>query len=221
MRSVQKFMKRISPVSLGAVAIAAIASFAAARPALADDVTPVETYAQGEIDKGVGILTDKSLSPPARQAAIGDFLLSLMDLQRIAVYALGPAAQTAPKEDVDAFVDSFRKFTLANYESELGAYSGQTIKVVDAVQHGPRDYVVTAQVKDPSDPPGERPVLVRFRVFDEGGGKFAILDASVQGVWFEVAQHDDMQGFLAQNGGDVKKLTAHLNDMTAALSASR
>ncbi len=219
MRSFQKFMfasVRVRACAIGMGFMAAIAISGAAR---ADDVAPVETYAQAEIDKGIGILSDKSLSPPARQAQIGDFLLSMMDLKRIALYALGPAAQGASKEDIDAFVAAFQKFTLANYESQLGAYDGQQIKIVDAVQHSPEDYVVSAEVRSPSDPPSARPLRVRFRVVNEGG-KFAILDASVEGVWFEVAQHDDIQGYLAQNGGDVKKLTAHLNDMTSALSAA-
>ena len=218
MRPFQNFM--FGNLRAGLLIAAVTASFAATSPAAADDTAPVEAYAQQQIDKGIAILMDKSLSPPARQAAIGDFVLSLMDLKRIALYALGPAAQTAPREDVDAFVDAFKKFTLANYESELGSYGGETIKVVDAVQHGPQDFVVTAAVRDPTDPPNTRPLLVRFRVVDETG-KYAILDASVEGIWFEVAQHDDIQGFLAQNGGDVKKLVEHLNDMTAALSATR
>ena len=220
MRPFQNFMIGLSRACLGAICAAAIAVLATTMPAAADDVTPVETFAQQQVDKGISILTDKSLSPPARQAAIGDFVLSLMDLKRIALYALGPAAQSAPKEDVDAFVEAFKKFTLANYESQLGAYNGETIKIVDAVQHGPSDFVVSAAVSDPTDPPGTRPLTVRFRVVDEIG-KYAILDASIDGIWFEVAQHDDIQGFLAQNSGDVKKLVAHLNDMTAALSASR
>ena len=219
MRSVKKFMKVVPSAGLGLLALLAVAS---GTPALADTDTtaPVKAYAQQAMDKGVQILTDKSLSPPARQAAIGDYLLSLMDLKRIALWALGPAAKTASPEDVDAFVDAFQKFTLANYESQLGAYSGQKITIADAVQHGPDDYVVTADVSDPQDPPGTTPLGVRFRVVDEGG-KYAILDASVEGVWFEIAQRDDIQGFLAQNSGDVKKLVEHLNAMTAALSAAR
>jgi len=128
MRPFQNFMIGLSRVCLGAICAAAIAVLATTMPAAADDVTPVETFAQQQVDKGISILTDKSLSPPARQAAIGDFVLSLMDLKRIALYALGPAAQSAPKEDVDAFVEAFKKFTLANYESQLGAYNGETIK---------------------------------------------------------------------------------------------
>jgi len=183
MRPFQNFMIGLSRACLGAICAAAIAVLATTMPAAADDVTPVETFAQQQVDKGISILTDKSLSPPARQAAIGDFVLSLMDLKRIALYALGPAAQSAPKEDVDAFVEAFKKFTLANYESQLGAYNGETIKIVDAVQHGPSDFVVSAAVSDPTDPPGTRPLTVRFRVVDEIG-KYAILDASIDGIWF-------------------------------------
>jgi hypothetical protein len=38
-------------------------------------------------------------------------------------------------------------------------------------------------------------------------------------VWFGMAQRDDIQGFLASNNNDVKKLTARMLEMTANLKA--
>ena len=191
----------------------------AAAPASADP-PPVEAFAQQNIDRGIAILKDKSLTDAARHAAVQDFLESIMDLKRIAHYVLGPAAESAAPADVAAFETAFQNFTLANYESQLGAYGGQTLKVAGSAEHAPGDFIVAADLVDPTDPPGTPPTELHFRVLDEGG-KFAIMDANVEGIWFEKAQHDDVQGFLAQNGGSVPKLIDHLNAMAASFTTQR
>jgi ABC-type transporter MlaC component len=208
---------RIRKLAFGAVAALGVL---AATPALADTAA-VEAYAQQTIDHGIGILKDTSLTEAARQSEVRDFLLSIMDVNRIALYILGPAAQSAPPADVAAFETAFQAFTLANYEAQLGAYGGQTLKVVGATERAPGDYVVTANLVDPTDPPSSPPTPIAFRILDEGGGKYAIMDANVEGVWFEKVQHDDAQGFLAQNGGSLPKLVDHLNAMAAGVASAR
>lgn len=201
------------------LAAAVFVGLLAAAPASADPPA-AETFAQQNIDRGIAIMKDRSLSDAARHTAVHDLLLSIMDLKRIAHYVLGPAAQSAPPADVASFEQAFENFTLANYKSQIGAYGGQTLKVVGATAHAPGDYIVAADLFDPSDPPGTPPTELHFRVLDEGG-KFAIVDANVEGIWFEEAQHDDVQGYLAQNGGSVPKLVDHLNAMAASFSAQQ
>ena len=95
----------------------------------------------------------------------------------------------------------------------------RTLRVTGATQHGPGDFVVSAELVDPSGSAnGKAPPEVDFRIVDEGG-QFFIVDASIEGVWLAVAEHDDFQGFLAAHNGDVGALTAHLKDMTAQLNA--
>ena len=221
MRTVGNPVPEIS-VRMRRLAFGALAALGllAATPASADSAA-VQAYAQQTIDHGIGILKDKSLTEAARQSQVRDFLLSIMDLKRIALYILGPSAQTASPADVTTFETAFQAFTLANYEAQLGAYGGQTLKAVGATEHAPGDYVVTANLIDPTDPPGTAPTPLAFRILDEGGGKFAIMDANVEGVWFEKVQHDDAQGFLAQNGGSVPKLVEHLNAMAAGFASAR
>lgn len=181
--------------------------------------TPAETFVDTNIQTGLSILRDKNLSPSDRRARIHAFLLSLLDTKRIAIYALGPAAQSASPADLDAYTDAFRDFMVANYDSRLGGYDGQSLNVTGSVQHGPGDYIVSAVLVDPSQPANSQaPEEVDLRVVDENG-KFFVVDASIEGIWLAIAQHDDFAGFLKQHDGSVAALTAHLKDMTAQLDA--
>jgi len=199
-------------------AAAVLATLSSAAPALAE--TPVEAYADQVIGKGLGILKDASLKGSARDGAIRDFLKASLDIRRIALFTLGDAARTASPADVAAYTDAFENFTLTSYVSRVGAYGGQGLKVAVAVERAPGDYIVTVNVVDPTASASSPPDTAEFRVLKETDGHFAVVDASVQGVWFEVAQRSDIQGFLEQNGGSIPKLIDHLKQMTAQLASN-
>lgn len=181
--------------------------------------TPAETFVQQNVDRGVQILTDKSLSPAEKKAKVGELLATVMNTRRLAMFCLGSAAKTAAPADLDAFADAFAKFTMARYSSQLGEYGGQSLKVTGSTERSPTDHVVTAVLVDPSGVIDPDPVKVLFRVLNDGD-QYGIVDASIVGVWFGMAQRDDIQGFLASNNNDVKKLTARMTEMTANLKTT-
>lgn len=177
--------------------------------------------AQGFIQTGaqtaIAILQDKGPAPDVRREHIHTFLLSLLDTQRIASYTLGPAQQTASQADIAAYSDAFRDFAVIGYDAMLRSYSGETLRVTGSVQHAPGDFVVTAEVIDPSGTAnGKTPPEVDFRILEENG-KFFIADVNVGGVWLALAERNAVQGFLKQHDGDMTALIAHVRDMTAAL----
>jgi phospholipid transport system substrate-binding protein len=185
----------------------------------AQDASAAQSYVQSNVQTALGILQDASLSASARRERIHGLLLSLLDTQRVALFMLGSAQSTAAPDAVAAYTAACRDFMVANYDSKLGNYAGQTLRVTGATQHAPGDFVVSAMLVDPSGSAnGKTPPEVDFRVVDEGG-RFYIVDASIEGVWLAIAEHDDFQGFLSAHNGDVGALTAHLRDMTAQLNA--
>ena len=178
--------------------------------------TPAEIFVQQSVDQGVQVLTDKSLSPAEKKAKVEGLLGTIMNTRKLALFCLGNAAKTADPADIDAFADAFAKFTMARYASQLGEYGGQSLKVIGSTDRSPTDHVVTAVLVDPAAPQDPDPVKVLFRVLSDGD-KYGIVDASIAGVWFGMAQRDDIQGFLSTNNNDVKKLTERMNQMTANL----
>lgn len=198
----------------GLFAFALFTFFASAAVA----ATPAETFVQQGVDRGVQILKDTSLTDAQRRAQVEDLLGSLMNTHRLALFCLGNVAKTAAPEDVEAFAAAFEAFTKAKYSSQLGGYGGQSVKVTGSSERSPTDHVVTAVLVPASGVPDPDPVTVLFRVLNDGD-KYGVVDASIEGVWFGMAQRDDIQGFLASNNNDVKKLTARMMEMTASLKA--
>jgi ABC-type transporter MlaC component len=203
----------------GLVAFGLLALFAsAASSSGAMAATPAETFVQQGVDRGVQILKDTSLTEAQRRAQVEDLLGSIMNTHRLALFCLGNVAKTAAPEDVEAFATAFEAFTKAKYSSQLGGYGGQCLKVTGSTERSPTDHLVTAVLVPASGVPDPDPVTVLFRVLNEGD-KYGVVDASIEGVWFGMAQRDDIQGFLSSHNNDVKKLTARMTEMTANLKA--
>ena len=179
--------------------------------------TAVESFVQQNVDAGVKILQDKSVPVSTRHERFRDFLLQLMDLKRVALYTLGPWRRNASQADLDTFVEAFRNFALANYESRINSYGGETLKVVGSSAHADNDYVVTTHLVDSSDPNSSDPPLeVDLRVLSENG-KFVVVDASVEGIWLALTQREELTSFLDQHNGDFKALDARLDQLSAQL----
>jgi phospholipid transport system substrate-binding protein len=181
---------------------------------------PVETFLQHSIDRGIAVLQDKSLSDAERRKQVGDFLAEVLDTRKMALFMLGAAREKAAASDLDVYAEAYKAFTIATYESELSGYGGQTLKVTGSTERAPGDYIVSAALVDPAAPNDPNPVPIAFRVEDQGGGKFAVVDASIVGIWLGVAQRDDFGGYLSQHDNDVPALTAHLREAAAKLSRS-
>lgn len=180
---------------------------------------PVETFVQQNIDRGLAVLKDKSLSDSDRRAKVTALLTEILDTRKMALFMLGPVRDQAAASDLDTYVDAYRAFTVASYEGQLGGYGGQSLKVTGSTERAPGDWIVNAVVVDPSAPKDPNPLLVSFRVEDEGGGKFAVVDAGIAGIWLGLAQQAEFGAYLSQHGGSVPALTAHLQDVATRNSA--
>jgi phospholipid transport system substrate-binding protein len=210
-----KLRRALHLAALGLVLVLA-AAFTAA-PAGAK--TPVEKFVQVNVDKGMDILNDKTLSENVRRTKFRDLLLGLADARRTALFTLGAARRTTSAHDIDAFVDAFKEYAIAVYQSRLSAYSGQTLKVTGATERAPGDYVVTSVLVNPNASSDAQPIHINFRI-DNEKGSFKVLDVSVVGVWLAIEERDQFTAFLSQHNRSVPALTKHLKELTARLQSS-
>ncbi|NOT39371.1 MAG: ABC transporter substrate-binding protein [Alphaproteobacteria bacterium] len=193
-------------------ACVALVALGSAGPALAD--RDAEVFAQGLIDRGVGIL--RNTGDPQRRAKFSDFILNYADARKTAMFTLGNYRRGASEADVEAFVQAFTKFATAVYESRLDQYKGQTLKVTGSIDNKPGDITVNMVVVDP----GARDQLrVAFRVLG-ANGSYRFVDIQVAGIWLSVEQRDQFAGYLSKNGGSVPSLTTHLNAQARQIMAS-
>ena len=196
---------------LAALALLVFIPLSCASTARADTAAPnipAEEFVSVNIQKGLGILDNQTLSAEERSRRFQDLLLGITDVRRIALFTLGQYARTAPQDDQDAFIAAFRDYSIAVYRSYLGTYAGQTLKIIGSREHSPTDFVVATRVVDPNE--GNGPALeIDFRVRTDTGQP-EVTDLGVAGMWLAVEERDQFGSFLAQNRGDVRALAAHL-----------
>jgi len=157
--------------------VMALSVSAVSMPARAQ--APVEAFVQQSIDRGVAVLKDKSLDDAERRAKIGEMLAEVLDTRKMALFMLGNVRETAAASELDVYAEAYRAFSIASYESQLGSYGGQSLKVTGSVERAPGDYIVEAVVMDPALPNNPTPLPVAFRVVAERDGKFAVVAASL------------------------------------------
>jgi phospholipid transport system substrate-binding protein len=180
----------------------------AAGPALAAD--PAETFVGQNIQKGLALLNNRSLSQTQKRDQFEQFLTGLTDLKRIADFTLGQYRRSASPGDVQAFEAAFQNYAVAVYQFYFSKYSGQTLKVTSSTLRAPTDYIVTTQLIDPAK--SGQPLEVSFRVRTDGPAP-VVTDVSVEGVWLSLQQRDQFVAFLGQNNGNVRLLITHLSEL--------
>ena len=193
--------------TLAAPLLAAEPAFAAANVA--------ESFVDDNIHKGLDILRDKRLTVTQRRDQFETLLLGLVDVRRIALFTLGQYRRTAPPEDIEAFVNAFKNYAAAAYQSYFAKYTNQTLKVTGSTKRSDTDYIVQTLLVDPnsSQPPAE----VDFRVRTDTG-KPVLVDVAYQGIWLSLEQRDQFVAFLGQNNGSVRTLIAHLSELAVNLA---
>ncbi len=211
-------MRALNPQALTRRAVLVSATLAArllaARPALAA-ANVAESFVDDNIHKGLEILRDKRLNVTQRRDQFETLLLGLVDVRRIALFTLGQYRRTAPPEDIEAFVNAFKNYAAAAYQSYFAKYTNQTLKVSGSTKRSDTDYIVQTLLVDPnsSQPPAE----VDFRVRTDTG-KPVLVDVAYQGIWLSLEQRDQFVAFLGQNNGNVRTLIAHLSELAVNLA---
>ena len=189
---------------LGASAL----TLAFALPAQA--ANPAEDFVANNIQAGFNILNDRSAGAAERRQRFADFLLGLTDVRRVAIFMLGRYAADAAPADLDAYIAAYQNYALSIYQSYFQLYAGQTLKVISSRERASGDFIVTTNMVGR----GGAPLEVDFRVRTDGV-KPLLVDVAVAGVWLALAQRDQFLATLAQNNGDIKALTAHLQAVSA------
>lgn len=193
----------------------ALTTLAASAPVRAE--TPAENFVASNVQRGLTILNNHSIPDSERRRQFRDFLISLTDIRRIALFTLGTARRAVTPEETEEFVTAFRDYAVAVYESRLTAYAGQKLRVTGATERAPGDDIVTTVLVDPNGNAGQQqPIEVDFRVADENGRR-VVLDLSVAGVWLALEERDQFSAFLEENHDSVSALVTHLAALTDRL----
>ena len=208
--------KHVPDLGVGPWLAALLAALAIALPMLAAPAVhaaaanPAEAFVQENVDRAFAILNDTSLSEEQRYMQFRDLILSLMDARRIGMFTLGAYANSASKEDIDAFIAAFSDYTIRFiYGAGFAQTRGQAPKVTGSLQRAADDVVVNCEVASPNSQ-NAQPIKVAFRVRKSADGRPIVTDLQVEGVWLALLQRSDFSAFLQQNGGRIADLTSDL-----------
>jgi len=205
-------MRFFAPRRLAVLAAALVAALALTNVA-AQANTPAEEFVQQNVQRGLSILKNHNIPDTQRRAEFREFLTSLTDIRRIALFTLGAARRTASPNDIDAFVNAFRNYAVAVYEARLNQYAGQFLKVTGSTERAPGDFVVATVLVDANGKvDGPNPIEVDFRT-QSANGKFVVVDVSIAGVWLALEERDQFSSYLEQNNENLPALTNHLQEL--------
>jgi ABC-type transporter MlaC component len=177
-----------------------------------------ENFVRTDIQRATDILNDRALSDDDRRAQLRDYLTSLIDIRHIALFTLGPMRQYAKRAQIDQYVDAFRNYSLAAYESQLKGYSGQYLRVTGSIQAAPDNYIIRTVLVEPNGGSSRQddPIEVDIRVANDNG-RYVVTDLGIAGIWLALEKRDQFTAYLEDQNGNFDALIVHLKVLTERL----
>lgn len=197
---------------MGALALIGFSGF----PGLAaHTVNSAEAFVQANIDKSYAILKDGAANAAERELRFRALLLSVVDVERVALFTLGPYGRDAAEAKLEGFIAAFTDLLIAVYERGLDIYTGQSLEVTGSSKRSEDDVIVAVGGRAQSGTPSQ-PHLA-FRVRRASDGRIVITDMQIEGAWLALMQRAEFLAYLQQHGGDITKLSAALKKRASQL----
>jgi len=163
-------------------------------PAPADDAARVVERLH---DSLVGVMRDATaLGYEGRYQRLAPVLQSLFDLPFMAEKSVGRHWKAASEQNRKALVETFSRFTVANFAGRFDGFSGQSFRTlgVEPSTHG------TVLVRTHLDEPGDEGVALDYRLRPVDGG-WRIVDIYLNGTVSELALRRSEYSALIQREG--------------------
>ena len=179
---------------------------ALAQPTRSHGDPAAEAYVQTQASRAISILGDRSLGAAAKKQAFYDFVNQVADVQRITNFVLGRYRRQVTPAQYQQFSDIFREYADSIYETRLGDYHGESLRVTGSVVHAPGDVVVSSMI---SGGQYQGQPVVNWRVM-QGPQGWKVVDVQAEGVWLAVVEQQDFTSTLANSNGNIQVLIDQL-----------
>ncbi|HTI67089.1 MAG TPA: ABC transporter substrate-binding protein [Caulobacteraceae bacterium] len=218
--------RRISHPILKATAAAALAIGVAApltvlAPAAALAQAPrdagAEQFVQTQAQRVISVLNDKSQANADKIRTFRGIVDEAADVPKITTFVLGKYARTITPAQRAKFGPLFREFAQNVYETRLGDYHGETVKVTGSVVRKPGDVIVATTI---SGGKLSQPVQASWRVLGSGTS-WKIVDVQVSGIWLAITQQQDFVSTIDNAGGNIDALIAQLENQVQQQNGAR
>jgi phospholipid transport system substrate-binding protein len=206
---------------LALVAVASLGACGYARGAMAQGTgrdPQAEQFVQINAQKVISVLADRSMSVAQKDATFHREVDSIADVPKITNFVLGKYARTITPQQRQQFASAFRAYAERVYQTRLGDFHGETLKVTGSIVRKPGDVIVNSVVTGGQT---SEPLPVAWRVMNSGGS-WKVVDVQVKAVWLAITQQQDFVSTVDNAGGDIGVLIARLQrDGPDAPSATR
>jgi len=211
----------LKAAAAAALVLGVAAPLNAAAPALALAQAPrdagAEQFVQAGAQRIISVLNDKSESDADKIRVFRGVVDELADVPKITTFVLGKYARTITPAQRARFGKVFREYAQNVYETRLGDYHGETVKVTGSVVRNPGDVVVNTII---SGGKVSQPVMASWRVLRSGAG-WKVVDVQVAGIWLAITQQQDFVSTIDNAGGNVDVLIAQLEKQVQQQLAGR
>ena len=209
-------------------AVLLAAALSCAAPVLAVCVAPgvaraqpardpsAEAFVGQEAQQALNILNGGG-SISAKKSEFRQFVNQAADVGRITRFVLGRYARFVTPAQYAAFSAAFRDYADSVYETRLGQYRGESLRVTGSKVHTPTDVVVGTEVVGGAS---GRHDAVSWRVQKGADGNWRVVDVNVAGVWLAITEQQDFVSTLNNNRGDIDVLINQLRTRAAAPPAA-
>ncbi|MBK6895916.1 MAG: ABC transporter substrate-binding protein [Alphaproteobacteria bacterium] len=157
--------------------------------------------------RGIGFLSDKSLTQTKRESEFRKLLNDNFDMETIGRFALGRHWKTATDAQKKEYQKLFNEMIVRVYTARFKEYDGQTLEVKKARKDGTNTDSIVNTVLVPKA--GEQAIIIDWRVRQKNG-KFKVVDIIVEGVSMALTQRSDFASVIQRGGGDLESLLAML-----------
>jgi phospholipid transport system substrate-binding protein len=158
-----------------------------------------EAFVQQKANEALAILRDDSLDQAAKTARFAEYVDSVTDVPRVARFVLGKYARGADPQKLASFTEVFREYASGVYESQLGNFGGETLKVLGSQDRKPGDSVVASLI---SGGQIEEPIKVNWRIRTRHDQQ-TVLDVQIFGIWLALQQRNEITSVIANHGGSI------------------
>lgn len=211
----------IRPITRIAATLTLGVAVLAAAPAFADKKS--EAYVETNANAVLKVLNDQSLSASARSQKFSEYMNTFAYVPDIARRVLGASGRGLPKQDFDRYYAAFERYAIAVYEAQLDQFRGEAIKVTGSRDDDARRSTVRSVIKSSST---GRDIEVLWDVLaSQDGQSYRVRDVGLNMngsvLWLAQDQQAQFEAFLDRNNGDINKLIARIERMTADLKTRK
>jgi phospholipid transport system substrate-binding protein len=216
-RRVHQFLLKATAaavLSLGALPAAMIPASAQAE---APRDAGAEQFVQAQAQRVITVLGDKSQSSADKIRVFRGIVDEIADVPKVTNFVLGKYARTITPAQRQHFAVVFRQYAQNVYETRLGDYHGEAVKVTGSVVRKPGDVVVNTAIAGGKL---SQPVQASWRVLGSGPS-WKVVDVQVSGIWLAITQQQDFVSTIDNAGGNIDTLIAQLEKQVQQQESQR